>query len=505
MKQLSGVDAAFLHMETATTFGHVTGLLIFERPSPEFNPYVAVRAKYESLVAELEPLRRRLIEVPFGLDLPYWSDDPDLDLDFHVNHIHLAAPGMADQLADEIARIVAGPMDRTRPLWEAYVIDGLQDGRWALLSKYHHATIDGAAGQLLLQKFTDVDPNAAPPSDVPAWQPSPAPGTLDLLRRTATRLATNPVRALRLQARIVRQLADTAGIHSVSSAAGRAGAAAKAITRIGRHDGPRIPLPTTMAPPTPWNRTITSQRRFAMRTASLNNVKKLKAATGSTVNDIVMAICAGGLRNYLLAHDALPDRPLRALVPVSIRTGNEEDPWRNRLAALVADLPTDCDDPVERIARCRQSMLNAKRKIDMLPANDITDLTQFSAPVLATSAVRLAARLRLADRINQPFNLLISNVPGPRQPLYFAGAQLAHQFPVSIVADGQGLNITVMSYLDRLDFGFIADRDLVPDLWDLADMHITEINRLFDATGADWAEPPQPPPPFHRLADRDTH
>jgi diacylglycerol O-acyltransferase / wax synthase len=183
------------------------------------------------------------------------------------------------------------------------------------------------------------------------------------------------------------------------------------------------------------------------------------------------------------------------MVPVSIRTGDEEDPWTNRVSAIVADLPTDCDDPLERVARCHEAMLDAKRLLDLVPANELVDLTQFSTPVLATSAVRLASRLRLADRVAQPFNLVISNVPGPRQPLYFAGAQLCHQFPVSIVADGQGLNITVVSYLDRLDFGFIVDRELVPDVWDLADMHIAEITRLFDATGAEWAQPPQPASP----------
>jgi len=142
---------------------------------------------------------------------------------------------------------------------------------------------------------------------------------------------------------------------------------------------PTIPLPTTPAPPTPWNKTITGHRRFAMRTTSLENIKRLKAATGATVNDVVMAICAGGLREYLLAHDALPDRPLRAMVPVSIRTGEEADPWTNRVSAIVADLPTDCDDPVERVARCRQAMLDAKRLLDLVPANELVDLTQFSA------------------------------------------------------------------------------------------------------------------------------
>ena len=495
MKQLTGLDAAFLYMETPTTFGHVTALMIFERPNPDYDPYAAVYAKYASLVGQLEPLRRRLVGVPFGLDHPYWVADPNFDLDFHIREIHLPRPGMVDQLAEQVSRIVGRPMDRSRPLWEVYVIDGLHSGRWALLTKYHHATIDGAAGQLMLNILTDTDPDAPAPGPGPSWQPEPLPGIIDLLRRTVGNLASHPLRAVRVQARIVRQLADAAGIHSLSSAATQAGAGIKAIARLGKGDGPTIPLPTTPAPPTPWNKTITGHRRFAMRTTSLENIKRLKAATGATVNDVVMAICAGGLREYLLAHDALPDRPLRAMVPVSIRTGEEADPWTNRVSAIVADLPTDCDDPVERIARCRQAMLDAKRLLDLVPANELVDLTQFSAPVLATAAVRLVSRLRLADRVAQPSNLVISNVPGPRQPLYFAGAQLCHQFPVSIVTDGQGLNITVASYLDRLDFGFIVDRDLVPDVWELADLHIAEIGRLFDATGAEWAQPPQPAAP----------
>ncbi|MGO8938985.1 MAG: WS/DGAT/MGAT family O-acyltransferase, partial [Mycobacterium sp.] len=459
MKQLSGLDSTFLYMETPTTFGHVTGLMIFDRPSRDYHPLAAVYAKYASLVGELEPLRRRLVEVPFGLDHPYWVVDPKLDLDFHIREIHLAKPGMVDQLADQVSRIVGRPMDRTRPLWEVYVIDGLHSGRWALLTKYHHATIDGAAGQLMLKILTDPDVDAPPPGGGPLWVTEPLPSTVDLLRRTAVQLARNPFEAMRVQARLLSKVADVAGLSSVSGATGKAGAAVKAIARLGH--GPRTSLPTTQAPRTPWNKSITGHRRFAMRTTSLDNIKALKNATGGTVNDIVMAICAGGLRQYLLAHDALPDRPLRAMVPVSTRTGEEDDPWTNRVSALLADLPTDCADPLERIARCSQAMQKAKRTLDMVPAEELVDLTQFSAPMLATSAVRLASRLRLADRFAPPFNLVISNVPGPRQPVYLAGAQLSHQFPVSIVTDGQGLNITVVSYLDRLDFGFIVDRDLV--------------------------------------------
>ncbi len=492
MKQLTGIDASFLYMETPSTFGHVTGLMIFERPSPDFEPYAAAYAKYASLVGVLEPMRRRVVEVPFGLDHPYWIADPNFDLDFHVRELNIAKPGRVDQLAEQVSRIHGRPMDRSRPLWEVYVIDGLESGRWALLTKYHHATIDGASGQLMLEIITDTEPDAAPPGESPPWQPEPIPSDGDLLRLAIANLARNPLRALRVQARIVRDLADAAGIASVSGLATQAGDLIKRIAQRGAGDRPRVSLPTTAAPPTPWNKTITPHRRFAMRTSSLENIKRLKEATGGTVNDVVMAICAGGLREYLLRHDALPDRPLRAMVPVSIRTGDESDPWTNRVSAIVADLPTDCADPVERVARCREAMTAAKRQFELVPAAALVDLTQFSSPVLATSAARLATQLRVADRIDPPVNVTISNVPGPRQPLYFAGAKMAHQFPVSIVTDGQGLNITVVSYLDRLDFGIIVDRELIPDVWDLADMHIDEITRLFDATGAEWAQPPQP-------------
>ncbi|MEB4211074.1 wax ester/triacylglycerol synthase family O-acyltransferase [Mycobacterium sp. 94-17] len=495
MKQLSGLDAAFLYMETPTTFGHVTGLTIFERPNPDYDPYTAVYAKYASLIGKLEPLRRRPVEVPFGLDHPYWVVDANFDLEFHIRELHLARPGRADQLADQVCRIVGRPMDRNRPLWEAYVIDGLADGRWALLNKYHHATIDGASGQLLLESLLDATPDAPPAQPSPEWRPEPLPTDVELLRLALVNLAGNPFKALRVQARIVRQLADAAGIDSLSSAATVAGKVVKRVGRLGSGARPRIPLPATPAPRTPWNKTITPHRRFAMRTASLENIKRLKAATGGTVNDIVMAICAGGLREYLLAHDCLPDRPLRAMVPVSIRTGDEADPWTNRVSAIVAELPTDCDDPVERVVRCREAMQRAKRQFELVPAAELADLTQYSAPVLAIAAVRLASRLRLANRVAQPFNLVISNVPGPRRPLYFTGAKLCHQYPMSIVTDGQGLNITVTSYLDRLDFGFIVDRDLVPDVWDLAEMHIAEISRLFEATGAEWAQPTMPDSP----------
>ncbi len=501
MKQLTGLDASFLYMETSTNFGHVNGIGLYNRPYPEFNAFDAVYAKFASMVHEVEPLRRKLATVPFNLDHPYWIDDEDFDLDFHIRHIGIPPPGNDHQLAEQIARIIGRPMDRSRPLWEIYVMEGLTDDRWGLFAKYHHATIDGAAGVILLNMLTSRDPSAEPPPPPTAWAGEPMPSDGELLRRTAANLTRNPVKSARLQLRIVQSLAAAAGVTSVSTAASQTRALLKAIvSRSGTGETANergVSMPVSPAPPTPWNRTITAHRRFAMRTASLDDLKKIKDATGGTLNDVVMAVCTGALRAYLLKHDALPDKPLRAMVPVSIRTGDEEDVWSNRVSGIIADLPTDCDDPLERVARCRVAMAAAKRQFELVPADALAEATQITSPVVAASALRLASRLRLADRVNLPTNVVISNVPGPRQPLYFAGAQMQNYIPVSTVADGMGLNITVHSYLDRLDFGLVACRELVPDLWDMVDLHIAEIDILLAAIAPDVApnaKAPTPPP-----------
>jgi len=496
VKQLSGLDASFLYMETPSTYGHVNGLAIYERPSPDFDPYQAAYERFDALLGRLEPMRRRLVEVPFNLDHPYWIDDPDFDLSYHVRHIGLAPPGGADQLAEQVARIVGRKMDRTRPLWEAYVVEGLADGRWAMLTKTHHATIDGASGVLLLNLLTEPSPDAPLPERVD-WAGEPIPSDRDLLDRTMRNLAMNPIKGMRLSLRMVRNFAEAAGIDSMSAIVDQARGALKTVAVGGQVDTPepthRVRIPLSPAPPTPFNRTITPHRRFAMRSTSIGNIKALKDATGCTVNDVVMAICTGALREYLLRHDALPDEPLRAMVPVSIRTGLEEDPWTNRVGAIIADLPTNRADPLERLKGCHDAMNAAKRQLDVLPADDIAELAQVAPPLAATAAMRLQSRLRLADRVNLPTNVVISNVPGPRHALYFAGARMTNYIPVSTITDDMGLNITVHSYLDRLDFGLISDRELIPDLWDLVDLHIEEIATLFEATGAEWAEPQSAP------------
>ena len=490
LKQLTGTDVSFLLMETANTYGHVNGLSIYERPSPDFDPFTEVRNRLGIMVGHLEPLRRKVVEVPFELDRPYWVEDADFDLDFHVRHIGLAPPGAVDQLAEQVARIVGRRMDRARPLWEAYVIEGLADGRWALLQKTHHATIDGASGVIMLKMFTDDSRDAIYPLEHREWVGEQPPSRAEMLQAAAKNLAINPVKGMRLSLSVLRDLADST---SVSGLVTQVRKTLGSITAGSSGDSTSsVSFPLTPAPSTPWNKAVTPHRRFAMRSADLANLKRLKDATGGTLNDVVMAICTGALRAYLIEKDQLPEGPLRAMVPVSIRTGLEEDPWTNRVSAIVADLPTYCDDPIERVGLCRDAMNAAKGQLDLVPADTLGEAADYTSPVVAAAAIRLVSRLKLADRLNSPINVVISNVPGPREALYFAGAKLDAYIPVSTISDGIGLNITVHSYEDRLDFGLISDRELIPDLWHLVDLHIDEIARLFEATGAEWAVEPGP-------------
>jgi WS/DGAT/MGAT family acyltransferase len=214
---------------------------------------------------------------------------------------------------------------------------------------------------------------------------------------------------------------------------------------------------------------------------SLDDAKTIRRAFGSTFNDVVMALCSGALRRYLLAHDCLPAEALIAMVPVSVRSGGESDTYQNRVSALMADLATNEPDPLKRLRRVSESMTAAKENFKAIPAETLQDYTQFAPPAIAARAMRMYSRLRIADRMNPPFNLIISNVPGPSTPLYSAGAKLKHFYPVSAITDGQGLNMTVQSYNGNLDFGFISDRELVPDLWTLADHLQASMRELLDA------------------------
>ncbi len=493
MKQLSGLDASFLYMETESQFGHVSSLSIYERPDdPDYEPLSSWRHQIERRLHLLEPLRRRLRDVPFNLDHPYWVDDPGFDIDFHVRHTAVAPPGSDEQLGELVARIVGRPLDRRRPLWESYVIEGLPGDRFAILTKVHHATIDGAAGAELLVLMLDGDPEG---DDIPPapddWHPERLPTDGEVLTRAASNLVRKPGRAVLLATRTVRDLGRTTRAPVMVAAANQLRDGLRgplgAVLNIGRERSPEGetvgPLPTSAAPRTPFNASITAHRRFAFRSTSLELVKDIKNALGATVNDVVMAACAGGLRTWLEAHDALPDASLVAMVPVSIRTGEETEKWTNRVSGIFAALPTDEPDPLQRVARVHEAMVGAKELFDAVPADALTDFAQFPPPAVFARAMRTATRL--TTRFALPVNVVISNVPGPRVPLYTAGARLLHYYPVSTIVDGQGLNITVQSYLDTLDFGLVACRELVPDLWDMVEAIVDDLDALAKVAGVE--------------------
>ncbi|HVM53193.1 MAG TPA: wax ester/triacylglycerol synthase family O-acyltransferase [Acidimicrobiales bacterium] len=496
MKQLTGLDATFLYMETGSQFGHVSSLSVYEPPADAgYNPLAEWRAAIEKRLHLLEPLRRRLVMVPFNLDHPFWIEDPDFDLDFHVRHTAVPPPGSDKQLADIIARIIGRPLDRSRPLWETYVIEGLPEGRYGILTKVHHATIDGASGAELLTMMLDTTPEGdeiPPPEE--EWKPERVPSDVEVLQRAAMSLARKPGRGILLSARTLRELGKATSNPFVIATANQIRGSLRgplgALLNIGRNrdadpDTPPIALPSIGAPRTPFNGTITAQRKFAYRSTSLDAVKAVKNALGATVNDVVMAVCAGGLRAYLERKGELPERPLVAMVPVSIRTGDETEKWTNRVSAIIANLPTNVDDPIERVRAVHESMVSSKTLFDAIPASTLTEFASFPPPAIFTRAMRMATRFQLGNRAAPAVNVTISNVPGPRQPLYSAGSKLLHYFPVSTIAESQGLNITVQSYLDTLDFGLVSCRELVPDVWDLMDLIVEDLELLCKAAGVD--------------------
>jgi diacylglycerol O-acyltransferase / wax synthase len=487
MQQLSGLDATFLHLETSAQFGHVSGLSIFSRPDiPEYEPYEAWRRQLEQRLHLLEPLRRRLAEVPLGLDHPYWIADPDFDIDFHVLHTAVPPPGSDRQLATLVGRLVSRPLDRRRPLWLSYVIEGLGSEHFAVLTIVHHSTIDGASGVELMTLMLDDEPEG---DDVvlasEPWTPERAPGDLEMLARGALGLARKPARGILLTASTAREIGRATRNPTLVRTANQVRRSLRGplgtVLNLGRKrpEEPDQPpaLPSVRPPRTPFNGPITPHRKLAIRSTALSEIKAIKSALDATVNDVVMAVCAGGLRTWLDRRGALPEEPLVALVPVSMRSGDESHRWTNRVSMLSAVLPTDEPDPVQRVRRVHESMASSKEIFEALPAERLTDFAEFPPPAVFARAMRLSARLRLGSRLT-PGNLVISNVPGPRTPLYAAGARLEHYYPVSTIVEGQGLNITVQSYLDRLDWGLVSCAELVPDVAVLLDDILEDIETL---------------------------
>jgi diacylglycerol O-acyltransferase len=471
VRQLTSLDTQFLALENARQSGHVAGLAVLDPSTAAGGKLTA--ADIQALIVErlpmLPPLRWRLISVPLGLDYPYWVDDAGFDLDFHIRELALPSPGSDAQLAEQVARITSRPLDRARPLWELYLIHGLGDGNVAMLTKIHHALIDGISGAEIMGLLLDLGPEGPSLPEHPHWRGAAeqAPGSVEMLARAALGIPRYPLRMLRALPRAIPNVEDTP--FAMLPGAALAGAVTSRIrTLLGgqpRLDGTqRFPTPRTS-----FNGRITPHRRFAFGQLSLDEVKLIKNHHRCTVNDALVSICASAVRRWLLEHDELPDRPLVAQVPVSVRSDEQVGTYGNRILLMSAPLFTNVADPVERLQQTHEALDDMKVRHRALPATLLQDANHFIPPAVFARAAQLTFRLSTSGAARPNWNLVISNVPGPRIPLFCAGARLVANYPVSVITDGMGLNITIMSYLDQLDIGIVGDRDQMPDLHQLID------------------------------------
>ena len=467
MERLSGLDASFLYLESPTNHMHVAATMTFD-PSTVEGGYSFEKTKdiVRRRLHLIPQFRRRLAAVPFNLHHPVWVEDPDFDLDYHMRRIAAPAPGSYHELADIAGDVASRQLDRSRPLWELYVVEGLEHGHIGVVAKMHHSTIDGVSGANMMVHLFDLEPDPAEPDEEEEWEPEHLPSDAELV-----------VNAMR--SRLKRPL-------QVASVIPKAAQSVVNVVRERRSTDTVSPPAPLTAPRTSFNGAITPHRKVAYTIASLSDVKAIKNAFGTTVNDVVLAVVGGGLRRYLQRTGQLPDKSLIATVPISVRPPEGEDAGvgANKVSAMFTSLATNVADPVERLHTIHEVTKGAKEEHNAIGADMLQSLTEFAAPRLFGLAMRLYSGMKLADRGPVIHNLVISNVPGPPFPLYFAGAKLVSLFPLGPVMEGAGLNITVISYLDDIDIGLMVCRESVPDVWDMAaDIaeSLAELKKVADA------------------------
>jgi diacylglycerol O-acyltransferase len=443
--RLSSIDASFLHQEKQSSHMHVGALVIFEGPAPtheEFSAHIQSRL-------HLVPRYRQKLAVPrFEMGRPFWVDDPSFNIDYHVRHTALPRPGSDDQLRQLAGRIFSQRLDRSKPLWEVWLIQGFEGGKFAVISKTHHALVDGVSGVDIATVLFDLQPVPPEVTAQEEWVPSPAPSDVELVAEGVKGLVRTPV-----------SLAGRAlgAISSPGRSLGQAREAAEGLGEVvwaGMNPAPDVPLNVPIGP----------HRRVRWVQSRLGDFKEIKDTLGGTVNDAVLAVVAGALGRWLRTRGVRTEGlELRALVPVSIRAKDEQGALGNRIAAMRGPLPVYVKDPVERLRLVQESMGNLKQSKQALGAEVIAGLTDFAPPTLLAQASRLNFSTRL-------FNLIVTNVPGPQFPLYLLGREMLEIVPIAFLPENHALAIAIMSYNGKVDFGLLGDYDAMPDLEDFGAM-----------------------------------
>lgn len=463
--RLTGLDSSFLHLENEGAHMHVAGVLVFEGAAPDFDELARA---IESRLHLVPRYRQRLAFVPFDQGRPVWVDDPHFNIYYHVRHVALPSPGTDTELRTLAGRLFAQQLDRAKPLWELYLVEGLQGDRFAVISKTHHALVDGVSGVDITSVLFDTQPEPTPvaPPDRP-WVPRPLPTGSQLLGDALVERATVPgevARGMRASLRRPRRALGALGTNA---------AGVSAMLWAGIADS---------APESSFNVPIGPHRRYTWVDASLPDVKAIKNVLGGTVNDVVLASVSLAIGRFLSRRgESIEGRELRAMVPVSVRADVERGALGNRVAAMWAPLPIGVEDPVDTLAVVREAMGHLKDSGQAVGAQVLTELTDFAPPTIMSQAARLQSRQRL-------FNLVVTNVPGPQIPLYLLGRRMLRFYPVVPLAQNQALGIAIMSYDGNLFFGLLADFDAVPDLDDLGE----DLDWALRALGAAAGVPPRP-------------
>lgn len=449
MEQLSGLDATFINVETHNAPTHISGLSIYDQSTAPGGlvTFKGILTNVESRLHLAGCLRRRLVEVPLGFDHPYWIEDPDFDLEFHVRHIALPKPGDWRQLCIQVARLHARPLDRGKPLWEMYVIEGLDGvegmppGSFALFTKVHHSAIDGVSGIEITAALHDLTPDghATPPER--EWVAESPPGIVELALRSMVNNVRQPLRFVQILGKAappaIRALLEW---------------------REQDDDAPRE------VPRTRFNRKVSPHRVFEARTFRLSDVKQIrKAVDGCTVNDVMLAVCSGALRRYLERHRELPLESLAAFAPISTRTEAQRGGEGNQVTGMFVRLHTDEGNALERLRRIYRTTLASKHVAQAVGARSMTDVTQTLPGALAGISGRLIARTGLMSRMRPIANCVISNVPGPQVPLYFTGAKMVATYGLGLPMEGIGLFLAVVSYNGAISVCVTSCRDQMPD------------------------------------------